>query len=132
MAAKLHSTTLQGVEAGKQQISKRLAQLKVLGRRESSSMPQLKMQIIEADRKQALDLQASARFSNMANAAAVQTHIFRNSAFHLCPSIRLDIASRQCFHPHSRTDHLHNLYSGCWMFLVSLTYGYPLRQHSIE
>ena len=72
MAAKLHSTTLQGVEAGKQQISKRLAQLKVLGRRESSSMPQLKMQIIEAERKQALDLQASARFSNMANAAAVQ------------------------------------------------------------
>jgi hypothetical protein len=63
---------LQGVEAGKQQISKRLAQLKVLGRRESANMPQLKMQIIEAERKQALDLQASARFANLANQAATQ------------------------------------------------------------
>ena len=63
---------LQGVEAGKQQISQRLAQLKVLGRRESSNMPALKMQIIEAERKQALDLQASSRFANLANSAAAQ------------------------------------------------------------
>mmetsp|Transcript_63751 Transcript_63751/g.103076 ORF Transcript_63751/g.103076 Transcript_63751/m.103076 type:complete len:874 (+) Transcript_63751:129-2750(+) len=65
---------LQGVEAGKQQISQRLAQLKVLGRRESSNMPQLKMQIIEAERKEALDLQASQRFGTLATDAAAQLH----------------------------------------------------------
>ena len=63
---------LEAVEAGKAQISKRLAQLKVLGRRAADDMPQLRMKIISAEHRQAVDVQAARKFGKLSEAAGEQ------------------------------------------------------------
>uniref|UniRef100_A0A7S4NR47 Uncharacterized protein n=1 Tax=Guillardia theta TaxID=55529 RepID=A0A7S4NR47_GUITH len=63
---------LNGIVNSRQEIDKRLAQLKVLGRREKDNMPGMRQKILSAEKKQGVALQQSDRFSKLARQASVQ------------------------------------------------------------
>jgi len=63
---------LTAAKNSRKDIAQRLAQLKVLGRRESSNMPALRWQIVQAANKEETAIQNTQRFKNLATQASNQ------------------------------------------------------------